>query len=227
MKFSSITVLLCVSGFNTNKDGIRYPELRCLLCGEVIKAMKPKNIKVMVVFLHEYHKNTFTSILLDVVEMKSNSDTKAVMNKIIKDFELTDTDPIITADCANCNTSAFKDKHHGCWSHRFNTAFAHMVKTNVKSENTKVYHGLSDKNRKLVDDYFSSVSSILKRVKGKIYTEFKSFYERQVNNIIPSNSLNLRQPPTESPTRWLGIIPLLKWLCCFSLLKLTTMESIT
>ena len=42
MKFSSITVLLCVSGFNTNKDGIRYPELRCLLCGEVIKAMKPK-----------------------------------------------------------------------------------------------------------------------------------------------------------------------------------------
>ena len=52
----------------------------------------------MVVFLHEYHKNTFTSILLDVVEMKSNSDTKAVMNKIIKDFELTDTDPIITAD---------------------------------------------------------------------------------------------------------------------------------
>ena len=52
----------------------------------------------MVVFLHEYHKNTFTSILLDVVEMKSNGDTKAVMNKIIKDFELTDTDPIITAD---------------------------------------------------------------------------------------------------------------------------------
>ena len=100
MKFSSITVLLCVSGFNTNKDGIRYPELRCLLCGEVIKAMKPKNIKVMVVFLHEYHKITFTSILLDVVEMKSNGDTKAVINKIIKDFELTDIDPIITADCA-------------------------------------------------------------------------------------------------------------------------------
>ena len=97
MKFSSITVLLCVSGFNTNKDGIRYPELRCLLCGEVIKAMKPKNIKVLVVFLHEYHKNTFTSIL-DVMEMKSNSDTKAVMNKIIKEYELADIDPIITAD---------------------------------------------------------------------------------------------------------------------------------
>ena len=59
-----------------------------------------------------------------------------------------------------------------------------MVKTNVKSENTKVYHGLSDKNRKLVDDYFSSVSSILKRVKGKIYTEFKSFYERYVIKFI-------------------------------------------
>ena len=98
----------------------------------------------MVVFLHEYHKNTFSSILLDVVEMKSNGDTKAVMNKIIKDFELTDTDSIVTADWANCNTAAFKDKHHGCCSHRFNTAFAHMVKTNVKSENTKVYHGLSD-----------------------------------------------------------------------------------
>ena len=153
MKFSSITVLLCVSGFNTNKDGIRYPELRCLLCGEVIKAMKPKNIKVLVVFLHEYHNNTFSSIL-DVMEMKSNSDTKAVMNKIIKDFELTDIDPIITADCANCNTSAFNDKHHGCWSHRFNTAFAHMVKTDVKSENTKVYHGLKDNERELVDDFF-------------------------------------------------------------------------
>ena len=111
-----------------------------------------KNIKVMVVFLHEYHKNTFSSILLDVVEMKSNSDTKAVMDKIIKDFELTDIDPIITADCANCNTSAFNDKHHGCWSHRFNTAFAHMVKTDVKSENTKVYHGLNDNERELVDD---------------------------------------------------------------------------
>ena len=75
--------------------------------------------------------------------------------------------------------------------------------------------------------FFSSVGSILKRVKGKIYTEFKSFYEKHVKEIIPTNSLNLRQPPTESPTRWLGIIPLLKWLCCFSLLKLTTMESIT
>ena len=95
-----------------------------------------------------------------------------------------------------------------------------MVKTNVKSENTKVYHGLSDKNRKLVDDYFSSVSSILKRVKGKIYIEFKSFYEKQVKEINPTNSLNLRQPPTESPTRWLGIIPLLKWLRDFGIMLL-------
>ena len=108
----------------------------------------------MVVFLHEYHNNTFSSILLDVVEMKSNSDTKAVMDKIIKEFELTDTDPIITADCAKCNTAAFKDKHHGCWCHRFNTAFAHMVKSDVKSENTKVYHGLNDNERELVDDFF-------------------------------------------------------------------------
>ena len=44
------------------------------------------------------------------------------MDMIVNDFELNDTDPIITADCAKCNTSAFKDKHHGCWSHRFNTA---------------------------------------------------------------------------------------------------------
>ena len=58
----------------------------------------------------------------------------------------------------------------------------------------------------------------MKRVKGKIYTEFKSYYERQVNNIIPSNSLNLRQPPTESPTRWLGIIPLLEWLRDFGIM---------
>ena len=108
----------------------------------------------MVVFLHEYHNNTFSSILLDVVEMKSNSDTKAVMDKIVKEFELTDTDPIITANCAKCNTCAFKDKHHGCWCHRFNTAFAHMEKANVKSENTKVYHGLNDNERELVDDFF-------------------------------------------------------------------------
>ena len=92
-----------------------------------------KNIKVMVVFLHEYHDNTFSSILLDVVEMKSNGDTKAVMDKNGNEFELTDTDPIITADCTKCNTCAFKDKHHGCWSHRFNTAFAHMVKSDVKN----------------------------------------------------------------------------------------------
>ena len=92
-----------------------------------------KNIKVMVVFLHEYHNNTFSSILLDVVEMKSNGDTKAVMDKNGNEFELTDIDPIITADCAKCNTSAFNDKHHGCWSHRFNTAFAHMVKSDVKN----------------------------------------------------------------------------------------------
>ena len=143
-----------------------------------------KNIKVMVVFLHEYHNNTFSSILLDVVEMKSNGDTKAVMDKIIKEFELTDTDPIITADCAKCNTCAFKDKHHGCWCHRFNTAFAHMVKSDVKSENTKVYHGLKDNERELVDDFFSSVGNMLKRVKGKTYTEFKSFYERHVIKFI-------------------------------------------
>ena len=143
-----------------------------------------KNIKVMVVFLHEYHDNTFSSILLDVVEMKSNSDTKAVMDKIVKEYELADIDPIIIADCAKCNTCAFKDKHHGCWSHRFNTAFAHMVKTDVKSENTKVYHGLNDNERELVDDFFSSVGSMLKRVKGKTYTEFKSFYERHVIKII-------------------------------------------
>ena len=138
----------------------------------------------MVVFLHEYHNNTFSSILLDVVEMKSNGDTKAVMDKIIKEYELADIDPIITADCAKCNTCAFKDKHHGCWSHRFNTAFAHMVKTDVKSENTKVYHGLKDNERKLVDDFFSSVGRILKRVKGKTYIEFKSFYERHVIKFI-------------------------------------------
>ena len=42
MKFSSITVLLCVSGFKTNKDDISFPELRCLLYEEVIKAMKLK-----------------------------------------------------------------------------------------------------------------------------------------------------------------------------------------
>ena len=39
-----------------------------------------------------------------------------------------------------------------------------------------------------------------------------------MNNIIPSNSLNLRQPPTESPTRWLGIIPLLEWLRDFGIM---------
>ena len=177
-----------------------------------------KNIKVMVVFLHEYHNNTFSSILLDVVEMKSNSDTKAVMDKNGNEFELTDTDPIITADCTKCNTCAFKDKHHGCWSHRFNTAFAHMVKANVKSGNTKVCHGLKDNERELVDDFFSSVGRILKRVKGKTYTEFKSFYEKHVKKIIPTNSLNLRQPPTESPTRWLGIIPLLEWLRDFGIM---------
>ena len=44
------------------------------------------------------------------------------MDMIVNDFELNDIDPIITADCAKCNTSAFKDKYHGCWSHRFNTA---------------------------------------------------------------------------------------------------------
>ena len=79
------------------------------------------------------------------------------MDKIVNDFELNDIDPIITADCAKCNTSAFKDKHHGCWSHRFNTAFVHMVKTNVKSKSMKVYHGVNDNERELADDYSSSI----------------------------------------------------------------------
>ena len=30
--------LLCIFGFKTNY-GILYPDLRCLLCGEIIKAM--------------------------------------------------------------------------------------------------------------------------------------------------------------------------------------------
>ena len=34
---------MCVPGFNTNKDDIFYPEFRCLLCEEVIPAMKLKN----------------------------------------------------------------------------------------------------------------------------------------------------------------------------------------
>ena len=59
-----------------------------------------------------------------------------------------------------------------------------MVKTDVKSENMKVYHGLNDDERELVDDFFSSVGSILKRVKGKTYTELKSFYERHVIKFI-------------------------------------------
>ena len=79
------------------------------------------------------------------------------MDMIVNDFELNDIDPIITADCAKCNTSAFKDKYHGCWSHRCNTAFAHMVKTNVKSKSMKVYYGANDNERELVDDYFSSI----------------------------------------------------------------------
>ena len=40
---------------------------------KLLKLWSQKIIKVMVVFLHEYHNNTFTSILLDVVEMKSNT----------------------------------------------------------------------------------------------------------------------------------------------------------
>ena len=39
MQFSSITVLLCISGFKTDY-GMLYPELCCCLYGEVIKAMK-------------------------------------------------------------------------------------------------------------------------------------------------------------------------------------------
>ena len=37
-------------------------------------SLPSKIINVMVVFLHEYHDNAFSSILLDVVEMKSNGD---------------------------------------------------------------------------------------------------------------------------------------------------------
>ena len=38
MKFSSITVLLCVFDFKTDY-GILYPDLRCLFYGVIIKAM--------------------------------------------------------------------------------------------------------------------------------------------------------------------------------------------
>ena len=38
IQFLSITVLLCVFDFKTDY-GILYPDLRCLLCGEIIKAM--------------------------------------------------------------------------------------------------------------------------------------------------------------------------------------------
>ena len=34
---------MCVPGFKTSKDDIFYPEFRCLLCEEVIPAMKLKN----------------------------------------------------------------------------------------------------------------------------------------------------------------------------------------
>ena len=72
------------------------------------------------------------------------------MDMIVNDFELNDIDTIITADCAKCNTYDFKDKYHGFCSHRCNTAFAHMVKTNVKSKNMKVYYGANDNERELV-----------------------------------------------------------------------------
>ena len=71
MKFSSIIVLLCVSGFKTNKDDISFPELRFLLYEEVIKAMKLKvekkkyylDSQVFKTHLNTYHNNCGDFIL--------------------------------------------------------------------------------------------------------------------------------------------------------------------
>ena len=70
MQFSSITALLCISGFKTDSS-ISYPELRSLLCGEVIKAMKLKegynkyylDSQVFKTHLNTYHNNCGDFIL--------------------------------------------------------------------------------------------------------------------------------------------------------------------
>lgn len=98
-----------------------------------------KQIKVMVVFLHEYSNNIFRSILLDVLEMQSNADTKRVMDSVIADYKLDSADVIVTADCARSNIAAFKDNQQGCWCHRFNTASSHMTNSKTSDEKARTF----------------------------------------------------------------------------------------
>ena len=70
IQFLSITVLLCVFDFKTDY-GILYPDLRCLLCGEIIKAMKLKegynkyflDSQVFKTHLNTFHANCGVFIL--------------------------------------------------------------------------------------------------------------------------------------------------------------------
>ena len=49
---------------------------------------------------------------------------------------------------------------------------------------------------------------------------FHSFYYQHIKEIIHEDSLTLRQPPSESPTRSLGMVPMLKWLRDFGVMLL-------
>ena len=78
IQFLSITVLLCVFDFKTDY-GILYPGLRCLLCGEIIKAMKLKegynkyylDSQVFKTHLNTFHANCGVFILLHYSSIRS------------------------------------------------------------------------------------------------------------------------------------------------------------
>ena len=191
------------------KEYVRKLDYYALSCDGY--SIPTKNIKTIVVFLHEYTNMKYRSLLLDVRSIASNKDIKEVVAQVIKEFDLKRIPLRITTDCANSMTYAFGENQIGCYCHRINTTCRHLVNTSTNAGARGVKYGLNANERQTVKRFFDSINETLKTVRGNVFKEFCFFYGDYSSSLHMSAKQPCK-PPKESPTRWLGIIPQIRWL---------------
>ena len=134
-------------------------------------------ISLEALFVNSFHRNSFKSILLDVIPIESStSDSIAnTVRSTCSKFNLNPDKPI-TTDGATNNLSALSNRRSICWAHSFSTVISHIMNgTNLKQRFPKLG---------LLQGHFKKVNAVCNQVKSK-----KKEFAGWVRRMHPSMSI--------------------------------------
>ena len=162
-------------------------------------------------FINYFHRNKFSSTLLDVVPVESSTSDNIVttINNICNLFGL-DPDKPITTDGATNNISAFTNQRSICFAHGISTIISHIMSgTSLKGH---------FRNLKLLQNHFKSVNSICIQVKSKKKDFRKWAKVSSYINVDFSDIDDIPMPENFAATRWLSYSVQMQWLLEYGVL---------